>query len=109
MFPLCTSVTLFRPFASAYLMARRTRRLVPVGEIGLIPTPESQRICFFPSFSISLFKNSSSFFTSGVPDFHSIPMYTSFLFFRKIMTSNFYVARTGEGTLENYMIGRAQE
>src|SRR2546429_866943 len=108
MFPLCTSVTLFRPFASAYLMARRTRRLVPVGEIGLIPTPESQRICFFPSFSISLFKNSSSFFTSGVPDFHSIPMYTSSVFSRKIMTSIFSGARTGEGTPGKYLTGRSQ-
>src|SRR5207302_10077637 len=66
MFPLCTSVTLFLPCASAYLIARRTSLFVPVGEIGLRPTPESQRICFLPSFSISLFKNSSSFFTSGV-------------------------------------------
>src|SRR6266403_970109 len=63
--PLCTSVTLLRLFASAYLMARRTSRFVPVGEIGLIPTPESQRICFFPSFNISLLRNSSSFFASA--------------------------------------------
>src|SRR2546430_5955418 len=61
MLPLCTSVTLFFLFVRAYLMARRTRRFVPVGEMGLMPTPESQRICFLPSFSISLFKNSRSF------------------------------------------------
>src|SRR5229473_94056 len=69
MLPLCTSVTLFFLFASAYLIARRTSRFVPVGEIGLIPTPESQRICFLPSFSISLFRNSKSFFASrpGLP------------------------------------------
>src|SRR5205823_9784810 len=34
MLPLWTSVTDFRLCASAYLIARRTRRLVPVGEIG---------------------------------------------------------------------------
>src|SRR5216117_2235366 len=74
MLPLCTSVTLFRLCFSAYLIARRTSRFVPVGEIGLMPTPESQRICFLPSFSMSLFKNSSSFFASGVPLFHSMPI-----------------------------------
>ena len=38
----------------------RTRRLVPVIEIGLMPTPESRRICFLPPFSMSLFRNSIS-------------------------------------------------
>src|SRR6266850_4308409 len=55
MLPLCTSVTLFRLFTRAYLIARRTSRFVPVGEIVLIPTPDSQRICFFPSFNFSFF------------------------------------------------------
>src|ERR1051326_7754287 len=78
-------------------MARRTSRLVPVGEIGLMPTPESQRICFLPSFSMSLFRNSRSFFASGEPDFHSMPIYTSSVFSRKIKTFSFSGWRTGEG------------
>ena len=41
MLPLCTSVTDLRPFSIAYWMARRTRRLVPKMEMGLMPTPES--------------------------------------------------------------------
>src|SRR6266852_2710265 len=109
MLPLCTSVTLFRLFVSAYLMARRTSRFVPVGEIGLIPTPESQRICFFPSFNISLLRNSSSFFASGDPDFHSIPIYTSSVFSRKINTFIFSGSRTGEGTPVKYRTGRSHE
>ena len=46
-------------------MARRTRRLVPVGEMGLMPMPESTRICFGPSFSISLFRKSMQLFDFG--------------------------------------------
>ncbi len=82
----------------AYWIARRTRRLVPVGEIGLMPTPESQRICFGPPLSMSLLRNSSSFLTSGVPERHSMPMYTSSVFSRKMtmfMRSGFF---TGDGT-----------
>src|SRR6201998_210741 len=90
-------------------MARRTKRFVPVGEIGLMPTPESQRICFFPAASISLFRNFSSFFASGVPDLHSIPIYTSSVFSRKITTSIFSGSRTGEGTPRIYFTGRSQE
>ena len=63
-------------------MALRTSRLVPVMEMGLMPTPESIRICLGPPFSISLFRNSSSFFTSGVPCCHSMPAYTSSVFSR---------------------------
>src|SRR5271157_683706 len=105
MFPLWTIVTLFRPFSSAYFTARRINLFVPVGEIGLIPTPESQRICFFPSFNISLFRKSSNFFTSGVPLFHSMPMYTSSVFSRKITTSIFSGSRTGAGTPVKYRTG----
>ena len=41
---------------------------MPVGDMGLMPTPESSRIFFGVPFSISLFRKSMSFFTSGVPD-----------------------------------------
>ena len=51
--PLCTSVTDLRPYSSAYSMARRTRRLVPVMEMGLMPMPESVRIFFLPPLSMS--------------------------------------------------------
>src|SRR5258708_38883610 len=61
-----------------------------------MPTPESQRICFLVSFSMSLFKNSSSFFASSEPDFHSIPMYTSSVFSRKMHTFIFSGARAGQ-------------
>src|SRR5512146_2866381 len=66
MLPLCTSVTFLRPFSSAYWMALRTRRCVPVMEMGLMPMPESSRICFGPPLSISLLRNSMSLATSGV-------------------------------------------
>ena len=36
----------------------RTRRLVPVTDIGLMPTPESSRTCFLPPLSMSLLRNS---------------------------------------------------
>ncbi len=39
-----------------------------------------------------------SFFTSGVPDFHSIPTYTSSVFSRKITTFMRSGCSTGEGT-----------
>ncbi len=66
------------------------------------------RTCFFPPASISLFKNSSSRFASGVPLFHSIPMYTSSVFSRKITTSIFSGSRTGEGTPVKYRTGLTQ-
>src|SRR5467141_1963117 len=75
MLPLWTSVTMRFLLASAYSIARRTSRFVPVGEIGLMATPESRRICFGPPPSISLFKYSISFFTSGVPDFHILGIF----------------------------------
>ncbi len=87
-----------RLFSIAYWIARRTSRFVPVGEIGLMPTPESSRICFDAPFIISLFRKSISFFTSGVPDFHSMPAYTSSVFSRKITTFIRSGCFTGEGT-----------
>src|SRR3990172_8113659 len=68
MLPLCMKVTTLRLLAMAYSIARRTSRLVPKGEMGLMLTAESQRICFLLPASMSLFRNSSSFFTSGVPE-----------------------------------------
>ena len=76
--------------------------------MGLMPTAESQRICFFAPFSISLFRNSSSFFASGVPERHSIPMYTSSVFSRKIVIFMRSGLRTGEGTPSKYLHGRTQ-
>ena len=66
-------------------MAMRTRRLVPVIEIGLMPMPESSRIFFLALVaSITLLMKSMSFLHSGVPSRHSIPEYTSSVFSRKI-------------------------
>ena len=50
-------------------MARRTSRFEPDTLIGLMPMPESRRI-FLP---ISLFRNSMTFWASGVPSRHSMP------------------------------------
>ena len=54
-----------RLFSMACWMARRTRRLVPKGEMGLMVMPESVRICLGPPPSISLFRNSISFLHFG--------------------------------------------
>src|SRR5207253_419912 len=40
---------------------------------GLIPPPDSRRICFLPPLSISLFRNSINLAASGVPCSHSMP------------------------------------
>ena len=53
--------------------AIRTRRLVPVTEIGLMLTPESRRICFLPPLSMSLLRNSIRRAQSAVPCSHSMP------------------------------------
>ena len=54
-------------------MARRTSRFVAMGDIGLMPTPESSRMRFLSFFSITLFRKSINIFAAGVPDLHSIP------------------------------------
>ncbi len=47
----------------------RTRRLLPVSDIGLMPIPESGRT----RLPISLARNSMIFSACGVPFAHSIP------------------------------------
>ena len=73
MLPLCTIVTDLRLFSSAYLIAMRTRRLVPVIEIGLMPMPESSRMRLLVPASILLLMKSISSFACAVPCFHSMP------------------------------------
>ena len=72
MFPLWTSVTLRRWFLSAYSIAARISRSLPSIETGLTPMLElsGKRIFLTP---ISFWRKSITFFTSGVPAFHSIP------------------------------------
>ena len=64
MLPLCTIVTDSRLWSSAYWMAARMRRFDPMGEIGLMPMPESSRM----GQPISVRRYSASFSASGVPD-----------------------------------------
>ena len=73
-------------------MAMRTRRRVPVMEIGLMPIPESGRTRL-PSDA----RNSMRRRTASEPCSHSIPEYTSSVFSRKITTSICSGFRTGEG------------
>ena len=54
-------------------MAMRTRRLVPVMEIGLMPMPESSRTRLLVPASILVLMKSISSFACGVPCFHSMP------------------------------------
>ncbi len=104
MLPLCTSVTLFLPWATAYWSAARTSRSDPVRLTGLIPIPESSLI-FQPMVSR---RNAISFRASGVPSFASNPAYTSSVFSRNTTMSTLSGCRTGEGTPGNQRTGRRQ-
>jgi len=75
-------------------MAARTRRLVPVSEIGLIPMPVSSEMSQ-PNSSFSMARRVAA---SAVPASTSLPEYTSSVFSRKITMSTFSGAFTGDGT-----------
>ena len=72
MLPLCTMVTRLRPFASAYSMAARMRRLVPSSLMGLMPKPEvaGNRTLSTPN---SALRNAYSFLASSEPAANSMP------------------------------------
>ncbi len=69
MFALWTAVTFFRPCLRAYSKAYLTIRSEPVIEIGLIEIPESARIFFLLSFSMSAISSA----VSGLPCSNSQP------------------------------------
>ena len=86
-------------------MAARTRRLVPVSEIGLIPMPLSS--ADLPA-ELRLEELDAGVGRLGVPASTSLPAYTSSVFSRKITMSTFSGGFTGEGTPWYQRTGRTQ-
>ena len=75
-------------------MALRISRFEPNGLMGLMPSPASSKNLT----PISSLRKRASLRLSSVPDWYSMPEYTSSLFSRKMTTSTSSGFLSGDGT-----------